>query len=1030
MSRRPRSERNRIVQKVKERIQQDRTSTRLRALIVEDSEDDALHVLLLLKRAGYAVAHERVDSLHGMRAALDRQAWDIVICDFRMPGFDGRTALALVRERGPDLPFIIVSGTIGEETAVAMMKAGASDYVMKDNLARLVPAVQRELRDAKARREHTQAEEALGESELRFRQLAENIREVFWLSDPSKNEILYVSPAYEEIWGRRAEALYSSPRDWIEAIHPEDRGRVLEAAAIKQANGDYDEEYRITRPDGSIRWIRDQAFPVLGEGRKIVRLAGVAEDITERKHAEGELRESERRFSDLLGNVDLVSIMLDREGRITYCNDYFLQLTGWQREEVLGRNWFERFLPPPHEILKSAFSALLSDTPAVWHHENEILTRSGERRLIRWNNSLLRSASEEVIGTASIGEDITERKEAEEKIKRLNRVYAVLSGVNAAIVRIRDRHELFQEACRIIVEHGRFVLGWIAVLDHATGNLRAVGHAGLPASTVADSAFFDGSVGLVPAGTAAAALRDRRSAVDNNIRDSLELMHAKPAQDTFVVRRLAIELGAKSVIVLPLVVEREPFGILTLYASEQNFFDDEEIKLLNGLAWDISFGLEFIAKEEKVDYLAYYDVLTGLANRSLFLERLEQKLKPTGRLKAKVAVFALDVDRFKSINEALGRQAGDELLKQVAERLVGTNGDATRFARIAADRYAIFAAGMESEETVGRYVEQKLDAIFGAPFHVANEELRIFGRVGISMFPNDGASAEALFRNAEAALKKAKTGGDRFLFYTEQMTARVAEQLGLESKLRQALEKEQFVLYYQPKVDLESRNIVGVEALIRWQSPELGLVSPMKFIPLMEETGMILEVGAWALSRAVTDHLRWMEMRLPAPRVAVNVSAIQLRNKDFVNMVKQAIGRGANPPGIDLEITESLIMQDIEDNIRKLKEVRGLGVSIAIDDFGTGYSSLAYLAKLPVQTLKIDRSFVITMLDDPDTMTLVQTIITMAHSLRLKVVAEGVEAEAQAKMLHLLRCDEMQGYLFSKPVPFDALSALLMKAKK
>ena len=226
-------------------------------------------------------------------------------------------------------------------------------------------------------------------------------------------------------------------------------------------------------------------------------------------------------------------------------------------------------------------------------------------------------------------------------------------------------------------------------------------------------------------------------------------------------------------------------------------------------------------------------------------------------------------------------------------------------------------------------------------------------------------------------------------------------------------------------MELETRRIVGVEALLRWQSPELGLVAPVTFIPLMEETGMILDVGAWALKRAVLDHRRWLEQQLKPPRVAVNVSAIQLRQRDFVRSVERAITEGITPTGIDLEITESLIMRDIEGNIQKLKEVRELGVSIAIDDFGTGYSSLAYLAKLPVQTLKIDRSFIITMLNEPDTMTLVQTIISLAHSLRLRVVAEGVDAEEQAKFLRLLRCDEMQGYLFSKPLPFDAMMALL-----
>jgi EAL domain-containing protein (putative c-di-GMP-specific phosphodiesterase class I) len=228
-------------------------------------------------------------------------------------------------------------------------------------------------------------------------------------------------------------------------------------------------------------------------------------------------------------------------------------------------------------------------------------------------------------------------------------------------------------------------------------------------------------------------------------------------------------------------------------------------------------------------------------------------------------------------------------------------------------------------------------------------------------------------------------------------------------------------------VEVETRRIVGVEALIRWQSPELGLVPPGRFISLMEETGLILEAGAWALRRAVQDHKRWMAMGLAAPRVAVNVSAVQLRKSDYVAALAAALAQGAAQPGIDLEITESLVMDDIQGNIGKLEEVRALGVNVAIDDFGTGYSSLGYLARLPVQALKIDRSFIITMLSKPDTMTLVSTIISLAHSLKLKVIAEGVDDEEQAKYLRLLRCDEMQGYLFARPLPFDELTALLRK---
>jgi EAL domain-containing protein (putative c-di-GMP-specific phosphodiesterase class I) len=257
------------------------------------------------------------------------------------------------------------------------------------------------------------------------------------------------------------------------------------------------------------------------------------------------------------------------------------------------------------------------------------------------------------------------------------------------------------------------------------------------------------------------------------------------------------------------------------------------------------------------------------------------------------------------------------------------------------------------------------------------------------------------------------------------MTERVGEKLALENKMRQALEKEEFVLHYQPKVDTATRRVEGVEALIRWQSRDLGLVPPMQFIPLLEETGLILEVGAWALRRAAFDYRRWSEQGLDAPRVAVNVSAIQMRRRDFIETTLDSIGKEGDRAAIDIEVTESLIMEDIEANIGKFEALRLTGIEVAIDDFGTGYSSLGYLAKLPVQSLKIDRSFIIAMLKDPAVMTLVSTIVSLAHTLKLKVVAEGVDSEDQASALKRLGCDQLQGYLISKPRPFDEIARLL-----
>jgi EAL domain-containing protein (putative c-di-GMP-specific phosphodiesterase class I) len=315
------------------------------------------------------------------------------------------------------------------------------------------------------------------------------------------------------------------------------------------------------------------------------------------------------------------------------------------------------------------------------------------------------------------------------------------------------------------------------------------------------------------------------------------------------------------------------------------------------------------------------------------------------------------------------------------------------------------------------------------PFYLDDTKLRIAAKVGVALFPDDGADADTIFRNAESALKNAKANGDRFLFYTSNMNERVAERLYMENRLRRAVDNREFVLHYQPKLNLASGKMTGAEALIRWNDPSTGLVPPGHFIPVLEETGLIHEVGRWALERAVEDLLHWRGAGLAAMRIAVNVSPLQLRNPGFVAEIRQVISAEAQAAaGLELEITESVIMNDVKHNIESLQAIRAMGVSIAIDDFGTGFSSLSYLAKLPVDTLKIDRSFVNEMTTGSDRLSLVSTIITLAHSLRLNVVAEGVETDEQSQLLRLLNCDEVQGFLFSKPMPREAFEAKYLTA--
>ncbi|MGB4360022.1 MAG: bifunctional diguanylate cyclase/phosphodiesterase, partial [Rhodoferax sp.] len=428
--------------------------------------------------------------------------------------------------------------------------------------------------------------------------------------------------------------------------------------------------------------------------------------------------------------------------------------------------------------------------------------------------------------------------------------------------------------------------------------------------------------------------------------------------------------------------------------------------------------MDHLDKQERLNYLAYYDVLTGLANRSLFLERVAQYTRSAATDGHQLALFLLDLERFRNINDSLGRSVGDELLRQVVQWLTqNAAGDVNLLARVGPDHFAVVMPVVKSDGSLARLLQKWIQNFLKHSFRLNDAGFRISIKLGVAVFPADGTDADTLFKHAEAALKKAKASGERYLFFTQTMTRAGADKLALENQLREALDNAEFELYYQPKVNLASGKMTSAEALIRWNDPRTGLVPPGQFIPILEETGLIHEVGRWALRQAIKDYLGWRAAGLPVVRIAVNVSPLQLRDRGFIDEVKQAISIDARAAaGLELEITESLIMENVEHSIASLRALRGMGISITIDDFGTGFSSLSYLSKFPVDSLKIDRAFVIEMTESAQGLALVSTIINLAHALKLKVVAEGVETEAQAGLLRELDCDEMQGYLFSRPV--------------
>lgn len=865
------------------------------------------------------------------------------------------------------------------------------------------------------REDATEPGSALLVSERQYRHLFDANPLPMWVYDLQTLRFLDVNEVACHKYGyTRDEFLALTIRD---IRPPEDISAVEESVRTMPTQSFNSGVWRHRLKDGSLIDVEITSHEVVHDGRRARFVCPI--DVTQRLRAEAALREREAGLRQAQRIAKLAHVITRPDGSFESWSESLPDLVGLDPAQIPGstREWLQLLSPDDraHFRRKSIGAALTGERVEI------------EYRLARPDGSLRHMQQViEPINEAASGagrrwfntlQDVTEQKRIEARVRLLMRTHAVLSGINTLIVRVRSRDELFREACRIAVEAGAFEMAWIAMLDPLTEDGRVVAsHGGEP--------HYVDMIRVTAREGRPDSDRPPSRAMSSKLPVVLNDLRAEPT-----IARLLDEGGAtglRAAACFPLVVADRSVGVFTLLASETDVFDEEEVRLLHDLAGDISFALDHLAKEEQLNYLAYYDELTGLANSALLNERLLQNVAAASNDGQRLALALFDIERFKTINDTLGRRVGDALLKQVAGRLVESAGDQARVARVGSDHFALVMSGVSSDTDVQRTANEHYLHCFGRPFDIEGHELRPSAKIGIALYPNDGGDAEALFRNSEVAVRKAKATTERSLFFNQRMTEAVAEKLALENNLRRALEDDEFVLHYQPKLNLRTRRIVAVEALIRWNSRTDGLVPPMKFIPVMEETGLILDVGLWALRQAARDHKRWVDRGMTAPRVAVNVSAVQLLKADFVSSVEAALASGAKPHGIDIEITESVAMQDIESTIGKLHALRALGIDLSIDDFGTGHSSLAYLARLPAQTLKIDRAFIKTMLRDEDSMTLVSTMISLAHSLHKNVVAEGVETEEQSQMLKALHCDEIQGYLVSPPLPFDQISTLLL----
>jgi diguanylate cyclase (GGDEF)-like protein/PAS domain S-box-containing protein len=755
---------------------------------------------------------------------------------------------------------------------------------------------------------------------------------------------------------------------WLEVVHPDDLSRLL--ASVEDAlagRRPFLIDHRICLPDGSIRYVHERAEVVRDERGHPLRLVGTMQDITERKQAEDALRRSERRFRQLVESTDVIpwAAQPDTFG-FTYVGPQAVKVLGYPLHEWYEDGfWADHMYPDDRDWVLRKSKSALRQGRDT-ELEFRMLTADGRTVWLRNIFSVVPAEA----GQSSLQGflfDITDEKHAEEQLR--------LAG------------EVFESSGEAIV-----------ITD---SDMRIVSVN--PAFTTVTGYTSEDAVGQTPYSLSPGIRSQERE------REIWErVWHEGYWQGEVWDRRRNGDVYPKW---LTVSVVRDANGRPVNYI--EIFSDISERK----------------EREERVRHLAHHDFLTDLPNRVLLNDRIMQAISLAERSHTQVAVMFLDLDRFKNVNDSLGHTMGDKLLQEVARRLRACMRASDTVSRQGGDEFVILMPDMDDAAHIAHAAQKVLDSVAN-PYAIDGHELVSTPSIGISVYPADGRDVESLLKNADAAMYHAKESGrNNYQFFTQDMNTRALERLSLERSLRRAVERGELRLHYQPQYDVRSGRIVGVEALIRWEHPDLGLLSPAKFIPFAEETGLILPVGEWVLREACRQNRAWQNQGLPSVRVAVNISAVQFRYSGFPLTVQAALAEtGLESRWLELEVTESAIMKDQEDVGRvtdSLEHLKSLGLELAIDDFGTGYSSLSYLKRFPIDKLKIDQSFVRDISFDKDDAAITSAIIGLTRNLGLRTIAEGVETREQLDFLQAHGCDEAQGFLFSKPLTAEECAALL-----
>jgi diguanylate cyclase (GGDEF)-like protein len=638
--------------------------------------------------------------------------------------------------------------------------------------------------------------------------------------------------------------------------------------------------------------------------------------------------------------------------------------------------------------------------------------------------ALLSRMAENVSFALENFERSAEKAGADELKERLARMLSALSATNEAIMRAKSRAEMFELVCESVSKGAKFTSTCIALARPGSDYLDMVAVAGPSAENTRKVRLSSNADHPEGRGLSGTAFRSGTAAVSNDYLSDPRGIAFHP-----VVRAD----GARSGSAFPLFVQGEIAGIMLFLSAEVNTFTPEFVELLQRLADNVSFALENFDRadekhraDERIEYLASHDSLTELPNREMFNGLLRHTIDTARRNARWFALLFIDLDRFKIINDSLGHDAGDMLLLEVAKRLRGALRASDVVARLGGDEFVVLLEGASDRGDVERIAGHLL-SVLGQPMQLSGHECHTTASIGIALFPENGEDAAMLTKNADMAMYLAKEDGKNgFRFFSGEIKAQSIERLRLETELRRAAERRQFSLHYQPKVDLGSGQITGVEALLRWKHPQLGMVPPAQFIPLAEETGLIVPIGRWVLREACAQNMAWQRHGLRPVSMAVNLSPRQFADEHLLNDVDEALrASGMSPVLLQLEVTESMVMRNVARAVRVLDAIQNRGIRLAIDDFGTGYSSMSLMKQFPIDTIKIDRSFVRDLPNDSEDRAIAQAIISMGKALGMTVIAEGVETVEQEAFLRDHTCDEMQGFLFSKPLPAREMANLL-----